>query len=89
MTKRREARDYAVQAAMPEEGTARGPHAFCAPHAHGGPHELRTATGLCQFTGLLTGLRACDRAKNRPGPSHEMGKGKLHYFRYVIHSMMS
>jgi len=40
MTKRREARDYAVQAAMPEEGTARGPHAFCAPHAHGEPHEL-------------------------------------------------
>ena len=85
MTKRREARDYSVQAAMPEEGTARGPHAFCAPHAHGEPHELGTATGLCQFTGL----RACDRVKNRPGPSHEMGKGKLHYFRYVIHSMMS
>ena len=55
MTKRREARDYAVQAAMPEEGTARGPHAFCAPHAHGKPHELRTATGLCQFTGLRLG----------------------------------
>ena len=89
MTKRREARDYAVQAAMPEEGTARGPHAFCAPHAHGEPHELRTATGLCQFTGLLTGLRACDRAKNRSGPSHEMGKGKLHYFRYPIHSTTS
>ena len=85
MTKRREARDYAVQAAMPEEGTARGPHAFCAPHAHGEPHELRTATGLCQFTGL----RACDRAKNRSGPSHERDKGKLHYFRYVIHSTMS
>ena len=85
MTKRREARDYAVQAAMPEEDAARGPHAFCAPHAHGEPHELRTATGLCQFTGL----RACDRTKNRPGPSHEMGKGKLHYFRYVIHSTMS
>ena len=82
MTKRREARDYAVQAAMPEEGTARGPHAFCAPHAHGEPHELRTATGLCQFT-------ACGWVKNRPGPSHEMGKGKLHYFRYVIHSTMS
>ena len=88
MTKRREARDYAVQAAMPE-GMARGLHAFCAPHAHGEPHELRTATGLCQFTGLLTGLRACDRTKNRSGPSHEMGKGKLHYFRYVIHSTMS
>lgn len=82
MTKRREARDYAVQAAMPEEGTVRGPHAFCAPHAHGEPHELRTATGLCQFTGLRLG-------KEQTRPSHEMGKGKLHYFRYVIHSTMS
>ena len=32
---------------------------------------------------------ACGWVKNRPGPSHEMGKGKLHYFRYVIHSTMS